>query len=321
VAEPRRTEALRVAIVGRGKVGGALGAALRAAGAVVRVWSARRLPRSIVRVDLLVVAVRDAALEDTAHALAERLSGVPPRAALHTAGALGPSALAVLARRGVPVAQAHPLLSFASATRPPELRGAALVLQGDPAAVRAARTLARLLGMRPIAGSFDPVAYHAAAALVANGLVALVAMAGRLLAAEGLGIEPGALYAPLVRSVAQHLDHLGLPDGLSGPVRRGDVGTVRRHLEHLRVVAPDIAGVYAALIAAQLPMSRDLGEARPADLAAIARIARAAPSRSSAPRRRAGTVPLRRGRRCRRVGVEVGDGAWWQERFVRSTRR
>lgn len=253
-------------LIGRGKVGVTLQRALRGAGVRVHACSARevladgpRAPRG--RVDLIVLASRDGALS----ALASRLSALDGAApVLHTAGSLGADVLAPLAARR-PVGVAHPLLSFASTSSAPPWVGAALALCGDPLAVSAGRRLARVLGMRPLlASAHDPGLYHAAAALLANGTAALAATAVTLLVGQGYA-RRAAEYAvaALLRSVAHNISELGLPAALSGPVRRGDVETVRRHLAAL---PPGSAALYRALVAAQIPLAKALGEAPPARL-------------------------------------------------------
>lgn len=248
---------------------------LRARGVPVSLWRARRLPSRPPSVDLVLLCVRDAALERVAQLLASRLRAPLPEVALHTAGALGPSALAALSERGLAVAQAHPLLSFAGGRRGPTLEGAALVIQGDARAQRRARWLATQLGMRPVVGSFDPSVYHAAASLVANGAIALAAVGAELLGQQALPARADRLFGPLLRSVAEQLSLHGLPGGLSGPVRRGDLGTIRRHLGVLERERPGLLPLYRELVACQLPIAAALGEARVEELAAIHELARA----------------------------------------------
>ena len=126
-------------VFGAGKVGRALTRALRRAGEGVTSRSARRgWPSRRLDAGLVVLAVRDPQIGPAAEALLA--SGVlPPDASVvHCAGSRGPEALASLADAGVAVAQMHPLLAFASTSRPPELRGATLHLRGDRLAVRRA---------------------------------------------------------------------------------------------------------------------------------------------------------------------------------------
>lgn len=275
----------RLAIVGRGKVGSVLARELRARGVDVVVWRARRLPSRLPSVDALLLCVRDASIEAVAQLLAARLGEPLPEVALHTAGALGPSALSALAMRGVAVAQAHPLLSFAGGRRGPTLEGAALVIQGDAPAVRRARWLARRLDMRPVVGSFEPAVYHAAASLVANGAIALAAVGARLLGRQNLPVRSERLFVPLLRSVTEQLSRRGLPGALSGPVRRGDRATILRHVRVFDCEDPGLLPLYRALVASQLPLAEALGEASAEELEAIAELTRPEPQPPSVGRR------------------------------------
>jgi predicted short-subunit dehydrogenase-like oxidoreductase (DUF2520 family) len=80
------------------------------------------------------------------------------------------------------------------------------------------------------------------------------------------------MLGPLLRSVADNVQGLGFPDALTGPVRRGDVSGVERHLATLREKLPEAVDLYLASAAAQLPLARALAEA-PADrMAAIEQV-------------------------------------------------
>lgn len=265
-----------VFIYGSGKVGSGLARALRAAGVPVTLRAARKgLPRRRIDADLVIVAVRDRDVAPCAEALRERgLVGHRRVAVVHCAGALGPEALAPVRGGLVSVAQMHPMISFASTSFTPSLARGQLHVDGDPHAVRVARALARRLGMT--ARSFpglDRVAYHAAAGLVANGSAALAAAGVDLLERAGIARETASkLLGPLLRTVADNVEALGVPAALTGPVRRGDAPAVARHLETLRRLAPHLVPLYTAAGATQLPLARTLAEAPPAAFDAIARI-------------------------------------------------
>jgi predicted short-subunit dehydrogenase-like oxidoreductase (DUF2520 family) len=260
-----------VTVIGAGKVGTVLARELRARRVAVRLQRARgRMPRAI-DTDVLLLATRDRDLP----LLAERLRGVvsPGTAVLHVAGALGPEPLAPLRGACAGVGQMHPLLSFASRRRSPTLEGATVHVQGDPVAVARARRLARVLGMRPrtLAG-LDTALYHAAAGLVANGAAALAAVGADLLVRAG--VDPAlapAMLGPLLRSVAENVEALGFPQALTGPVRRGDLAALERHLGVLAAELPRALPLYLAAAQAQLPLARAIGDAPEASFRAIQR--------------------------------------------------
>ncbi|NUO50815.1 MAG: DUF2520 domain-containing protein [Polyangiaceae bacterium] len=248
-----------VVVVGKGKVGSALARAGRSAGLRITTTAARKLPRSLPASDLVIVACADGAIESVARALAPKLRIATCVA--HCSGSIDAEALGVLRADGHAVGAMHPLASFAHASAPPSLEGAALVVTGDTKARRACVRFGKKIGMRPIEpGKLHGPRYHAAAALLANGAAALADAATGLLVAAG--IPPrlhGALLGPLLGSVAENVRKLGPAAALTGPIRRGDRVAVEKHL-----AAADAAGVgdlYRAAALAQIPIARRLGEA------------------------------------------------------------
>ena len=269
-ASPRR-----VFVFGAGKVGAGLARAIRDAGIEVTLRPKRRgLPQRPIDADLVIVALRDGDIPSCASELASR--GLLARergrvAVVHCAGALGPEALAAARSDRVAVAQMHPMISFASKKRAPSLERGQLHVDGDAAATRVARALGRRLGMSPrtIVG-LDRVAYHAAAGLVANGAAALAAAGVDLLERAGVSRETAAaMLGPLLRSVAENVENLGLPDALTGPVRRGDANGIAKHLATLTRLAPQLVPLYVAASRTQIPLARALGEADPEAFDAI----------------------------------------------------
>lgn len=255
---------MKVFVFGAGKVGRALARGLERAGDAVTLRPARRgFGNGPIDADLVVLAVRDHDLG----ALATRLAnaGVLARRAVvvHNAGGLDASVLAPLRAVCAGVAQMHPLVAFASTRRPPTLAGGQVHVKGDPAAERRARTAARHLGMTPRTyRRLDPVAYHAAAGLVANGASALTAMGVELLVGAGVpAADAPKLLGSLLRSVAENVERLGFPDALTGPVRRGDAVAVARQLALLERTAPTALPLFVASGRAQLPLARKLGDA------------------------------------------------------------
>lgn len=269
-----------VIVVGRGRVGRALCSALRAAGveaSLVRGRDGRAIePGS----HIVVVAVPDPRVE----AVAARLSAtVGPRdVVLHCAGALGAEVLASCAERGAATGVMHPLVSFASTRRPPALAGTTWVVSGDPPAVRAARRLARACGARAVHGAVHGAAYHATAAMLANGAAALAHEAVNALVALGIGRRDAERAASaLLASVAQNVDTVGVPRALTGPIVRGDAQTVARHRAALAAFHPRTSHAYDAVGPVILAAAADAG----LDPAAARRVARALRSRSGVSRR------------------------------------
>jgi predicted short-subunit dehydrogenase-like oxidoreductase (DUF2520 family) len=265
---------MKVTILGNSKVGRTLTLALRARGHTVSLRPRRATaPRKPIDSPLVVVSTRDDEIEKLASELARTRSVSPRAAVVHTAGGAGPDVLAPLRGIVAGIGQAHPLLSFASAGAPPDFRSAHMLVRGDAVAVRRARTLARAVGMVPRSWDVDVALYHAAAGLLANGAAALAALAGALLGEAGAPQRDVArALGPLLRSVGQNVELLGLPFALTGPVRRGDVSTVRRHLDAIERVSPETLPAYLAMGIAQLPLARALADAKREDLDRLAKL-------------------------------------------------
>jgi predicted short-subunit dehydrogenase-like oxidoreductase (DUF2520 family) len=267
--DPQRAYAL----VGPGRAGTSLAVALRArgwrctavagraAGAPSVVAAAARLGTVATVVaaagrdaELVLVATPDSAIGDAAAALAPGLrSGA---LVLHLSGACGLDELEkiALARPGVRTGSLHPLQSFPSGDSAGRVAGSWCAVDGPADVDR----LALSLGMRPF--RVDParrVAYHAAATVASNHLVALLGQVARLV--DGIGIPPAA-FAPLVKATVENVVEQGPVGALTGPVARGDAETVAAHLAALPV---DERATYVALAREALRLSgRDDGALR-----------------------------------------------------------
>lgn len=205
----------------------------------------------------LLFTVPDDALAAAAAAWAGRFADLPPaegRVALHSSGVDGAEVLDPLRARGFSVGGWHPLVAIA-APDPSALRGVACGIRGDEAAAARGRELAERVGATPLPlADVDGVRYHAAAVFASNFLVASLAAAVDELARATGGEARIEHLLPLARAALAGVEEHGLRDGLTGPVRRGDVGTVRRHLERL---SPDRGALYRHLARELLVLAGD----------------------------------------------------------------
>jgi predicted short-subunit dehydrogenase-like oxidoreductase (DUF2520 family) len=162
----------------------------------------------------------------------------------HTSGATELSALAPAIDAGAEAFSVHPLQTVPDAAT--DFTGCPAAVAGSsPAAVDFARTLAERLGMVAFEiDDADRAAYHAAAAMASNFLVALEESAAELLG--GLTPDARELLTPLVLRTAANWSERG-GAALTGPIARGDAETVERHLEALRERAPELVPLYEAL--------------------------------------------------------------------------
>ena len=268
-----KAHGLPTLVFGAGKVGRALASALRHAGWSVSLRAARAgWPRKVTA-DIVVLALRDRALHETVEHVRTTRNISKKSVVVHVAGALRSDVLAPLRELTAGVAQMHPMISFASTTFFPTLARGNVHIEGDPVAMRRAAKLARAIGMTPRHfPGLDTVGYHAAAALLANGGAALAAQAVQVLVASNVpqALAPK-LLGPLLRSVADNVETLGLPAALTGPIRRGDTAAVIRGGETLAHRAPEVLPFYQSIVAAQVPLARALREVSKEALDAIER--------------------------------------------------
>jgi predicted short-subunit dehydrogenase-like oxidoreductase (DUF2520 family) len=235
---------VKVWILGRGKLGRALAFGLSQGGVDAQLSAARRTLRfAPARTRAFILAVPDAAIATLAERLASQLG--PGDVVLHCAGSRGPDELRAARARGASTAAMHPLVSFASPRTLPELAGTSFVVSGDARAVRTARRLCASLGAHAVHAAVLGPAYHAAAALLANGSAALGFAAVEILCQLGLSRRTAErALGGLLASVAFNVRAIGVPAALTGPVARGDRQTVRRHLEALRGLGEEHAESY-----------------------------------------------------------------------------
>lgn len=264
-----------ITIVGAGNLAGALAVALRRAGyridqIVARGSSgslqrARRLAREVraaavaafrVRIGAEIVwfCVPDGEIAVAAATLAGA-AGWKGKVALHSSGALTSEELAALRARGAAVASVHPLMTFVRGSRP-SLTGVSFAIEGDPKAVRAARAIVlRLRGQSFAIGKKQKEAYHAWGMFASPLLTALLAASERVAGAAGISRKSArARMLPILRQTLANYARLGAAGSFSGPIARGDVATVGKHLHVLLEVA-EVREVYVALARSAL---RDL---------------------------------------------------------------
>jgi predicted short-subunit dehydrogenase-like oxidoreductase (DUF2520 family) len=231
----------RIAVVGPGRVGVPLAAALDEAGLVVDGPLGRG--ETPAPCDAVVLCVPDAEIPATAEAVA----GAAPLVG-HTSGA---TPLAALAPATAERFGLHPLQTFASGAGPETFTGAGAAVAGStPSALDFAVSLARRLGMTPFEIDDEGrAAYHAAASLASNFLVTLQAAAESI--AGGAGLEPSearALLVPLLRRTVENLAELGPEGALTGPIARGDHATVASQRAAVEDVAPHLLDLFDELV-------------------------------------------------------------------------
>lgn len=239
-------------------MGRGLALALGAAGTEVTLLGRVRGPEDTRRAATVLLATPDDAIGAVAAELARDRAIGESQVVLHLSGLLDRLALHALAFTGAGLGSFHPLQSVADpATAGARLRGAYAGLEGDERALEAGERLAAVLGMRTVRlAPAAKAAYHAGAVMASNYTVVLAAVAQRLARQAGVSEDDAAaLYLPLLEGTVANL-RLGPAAALTGPVRRGDQATVRRHLA---VLAPEDRALYRALGLVALGLAREAG--------------------------------------------------------------
>jgi predicted short-subunit dehydrogenase-like oxidoreductase (DUF2520 family) len=266
---------MRVAIVGPGRLGTLLATALargghrvvgvaggtqaaraRVAELVAGVRPAEAAAASVQGAELVVLAVPDDAIAAVVADLARQDALGEGQRVVHVAGSQGLAPLQLAAAAGARVAACHPAMTVpAGSTDPDLLVGTAWAVTARPADRGWARELVVDVGGDPFEVPDDRrVLYHAGLAVGSNAVGAAVVVARRLLLAAGI-TDPTPFLGPLVRaSVANALSQGA--EALTGPVVRGDVGTIDRHLSGLAADVPALLASYRALTWVVLDQAR-----------------------------------------------------------------
>jgi predicted short-subunit dehydrogenase-like oxidoreductase (DUF2520 family) len=233
-----------IAIVGPGRAGSSLARAAEAAGLDVRLAGREDALEACRHADAALLCVPDDAIAEACEHCAALGNEIPPLVG-HVSGASTLAVLEAATRAGAATFSMHPLQTFPDgetsvAAMPCAISGA------SEESARFSRDLADTLNMRPFAVPEESrAAYHAAASIASNLLVALEESAAELL--DRAGIEDAReLLGPLVLQTAANWAERG-PEALTGPIARGDAATVERHLEAISEIAPDLLAAYEAL--------------------------------------------------------------------------
>jgi predicted short-subunit dehydrogenase-like oxidoreductase (DUF2520 family) len=233
-----------LAVVGPGRLGLAIAHAATEAGLKVALAGRDEVCDACRDSEVALLCVPDAAIPEACESLVAAAPAL--RFVGHTSGVTGLEALEAATKRGAEVFSLHPLQTIPEGATSP-LAGAPCAVAGSSAeAAELAKAIAHRLGMKPFEVPEESrAAYHAAASIASNFLVALEESAAELL--KRAGIEDGReLLAPLVlRTAANWVEQGG--EALTGPIVRGDEATVQLHLEALQETNPELADLYQVL--------------------------------------------------------------------------
>ncbi|KRB43751.1 Rossmann-like and DUF2520 domain-containing protein [Terrabacter sp. Root181] len=272
-----------VGVVGAGRVGSVLGAALARAGHVVTGVSAvseesleraaallpgvpvKPIPEVVSGADLVVLAVPDDALADLVAGLSATGTFTPGQLVMHTSGAHGISVFEAAVDSDIVPLALHPAMTFTGTELDLDrLHDCCFGVTTTDLARPLGEALVIEMGGDPVwISEEDRVTYHAALAHGSNHLVTLVAQSMQLLGEAGVD-DPARVLEPLLTAALSNTLQRG-DAALTGPVARGDAGTVAGHVAMLRKVAPDIRPTYLALARATAQRALLSGRLRASD--------------------------------------------------------
>ncbi len=187
----------------------------------------------------------------------------PGKMVVHCSGVASLDILETARLAGAGVGAMHPLQTFANIDQAIDnLPGSTFALEGEGPILTELKGIAGALeGPWVKLGPGDKVLYHASAVIACNYLVTLEKLAADLWAGFG-GSPPQAIAAlmPLLQGTLNNLKNVGLPDCLTGPIARGDLGTIRKHLSALEASAPDTLPIYRELGLHTIPIALGKGK-------------------------------------------------------------
>jgi predicted short-subunit dehydrogenase-like oxidoreductase (DUF2520 family) len=268
----RRLGKATITLIGAGNLAQALGPALKTAGykidfvAARETASSRRRAAMLARLleartqslsdagpssDILWICHTDDALAETAKLLA-RKPGWQGKIVFHSSGALSSDVLSPLKRKGASTASLHPMMTFVPGATP-RMEEVPFAVEGDNRAVAVARRIVRDLGAESFAlrKAAKPL-YHALGSFSSPLIVAALVTAERVGRGAGLtASQTRRVMAPILRQTIKNYAERGAAAAFSGPIKRGDLNTVLRHLKELKRV-PGASEVYRALVKSAL---------------------------------------------------------------------
>jgi len=262
------------AVIGCGRVGRAMGKHLAEAGYRPMGFASRSMTsaqqaaeiagasnrcfektwEAVKGADIVFITTPDDAIKESCRLIVKNKGFNKNSVVFHCSGALASTELASVkscnAISGVMTGSMHPLQSFASPKNGKSgnpFENIMRAVEGDPGAVKKAREIAKDLGALPFTIRTDgKILYHAAAVVASNYLVTLMDLAIKLMAASGVSeSEAFEILKPLIKGTLANIESTGIPDALTGPIARGDVGIVEKHVQAIRSMSDKKSGEMA----------------------------------------------------------------------------
>ena len=272
---------MKVGFIGAGTVGTALAVRLSQQGYTVATVSSR----SRTSAEKLAAAVKvcqavdsrqevaDAAdfifittPDDAIAAVAASVKWHDGQSVVHCSGADSTASLEPALKAGARVGVIHPLQTFAGVQQAIEnIPGSTFALEAEEPLLTTLKEIATALGGEWIElKASDKVLYHAAAVIACNYLVTLVKVATDLWQTFNVPVDRAThALLPLIRGTIHNIDTVGIPQCLTGPLARGDVGTIKKHIDALEKKAPGVLSTYRELGRQTIPIALAKGRIKP----------------------------------------------------------
>ena len=294
------SEQLRVGFIGAGRAAGALAAGLHDRGYRVTAVASRThasaaalaeriegcaavstAQRVAEACDLVFITTPD----DAIAAVAREVDWPLDVGVAHCSGAESAAVLDAAREQGAATGSFHPMQTFTQATLGTDVfAGVTFAVEGDPPLLDVLIEMAHALGGRPVEVAPEHKAlYHLSGFLTCGLMTGQIGVAADLWRVMGFTREQGLeALVPILRGTIDSLDAQGLPGALTGPISRGDLGTVRKHLQAIESYAPSLLPLYceSALGAVKLAVEKGgIDEAKELELCALLEEWRAASQR------------------------------------------
>jgi len=281
---------MKIGIIGAGKVGIALGHVLQNKGfAVVAVASRREESLELARnyipgrslytkrvsdvvreADVIAVTTQDREIHAVAREIFRKVEKLDRKLFFHTSGAHPATELSPLEQKGAILGSLHPLQTFPDVNSGiVALPGTYIFIEGDEKAIPVLDLLASTVGFKAVRiESKNKVLYHLSAVFVCNLLTALMETGEGIVNRIGIDLVP---FFPIIETTLRNIEKKGPLLSLTGPVVRGDAGTVASHLEAIRGMEPQ-ESVYRMLSLVALEMAKERKTLKPEEMAELERV-------------------------------------------------
>ncbi|MBI2861250.1 MAG: DUF2520 domain-containing protein [Chloroflexi bacterium] len=220
-------------------------------------------PADVARqANLIFITTSDDLIATVVRQVHESSGWQPGQGVVHCSGALSLEPLDLARTDGALVGSLHPLQAFADAEQAQAaIRGSWWGLEAEPPLREQLEAIARALdGQVLLLTKEQKVRYHAAAVLASNYMVTLVQLAANLWQSFGVPRSQAVTaLLPLLRGTLRNIETLGIPQCLTGPIARGDLGTVQAHLIALAETTSETAEVYRLLGQHTIPIAQEKG--------------------------------------------------------------